>query len=239
MRALITRPRIDAIETADHLLRRGIEPVIEPVLEIVALPGAKPDLAGVQAVLFTSANGVRAFAAADPARDFPVFAVGDATASEARRLGFARVASARGDVEDLARLVAKSLDPGAGAVLHAAGSVAAGDLAGILSQSGFSVRRAVLYESKPVENFSPGTLEQLHNNAIGMVLFFSPRTAAAFVTLAVAAGLEAALGGTAAFCLSEAVTRAARGIEWQETICASRPELAALMNEIDGWMRRT
>src|SRR5258708_37900290 len=83
---------------------------------------------GVQALLFTSANGARAGAAATARRDIPVFAVGDATAATARKLGFAEVASAGGAVDDLAALVEGRLDPAHGTLLHAAGSALAGDL---------------------------------------------------------------------------------------------------------------
>ena len=49
------------------------------------------DLDGVQALIATSANGVRAFAARDPRRSLPVCAVGDATARAASDAGFADV----------------------------------------------------------------------------------------------------------------------------------------------------
>src|SRR5229473_1898951 len=113
MQALITRPIEDAGELAAALSLRG-----------------------VQAVLFTSANGARAFARATARRDLAVIAVGDATARTARALGFADIASAGGDVGDLAALVAARLDPRRGALLHAAGSVVAGDLAARLRAAG-------------------------------------------------------------------------------------------------------
>jgi len=84
LRALITRPREDAEEIAEQLRARGIESVIEPMLAIVPVPHPGLDLTDVQALLFTSANGVRAFAAATTVRSLPVFAVGDATAAAAR-----------------------------------------------------------------------------------------------------------------------------------------------------------
>src|SRR5690348_13331331 len=102
--ALVTRPEADAQALAEALAARGVEPVIEPLLQIGFREGAAPDLAGAQALLFTSANGARACAAASPRRDLPVLAVGDATARAARELGYVRVESAGGDVEDLARL---------------------------------------------------------------------------------------------------------------------------------------
>ena len=130
-RALVTRPRAEAAALAEALAMRGIEAIIEPLLDIHYRDEPAPDLAGVQAVLCTSANGIRALARLSGERRIAVFAVGEATAARARDAGFARVESAGGNVEDLARLARQLLRPDAGRLLHVAGSDVAGDLAGI------------------------------------------------------------------------------------------------------------
>src|SRR5271170_4684371 len=103
MRALVTRPREEAEALATALSARGVGALIEPMTQI-HFRDARPDLTGVQAVLCTSANGVRALARAAAQRTIPLLAVGDATAAWARTEGFAVVASASGDVADLVRL---------------------------------------------------------------------------------------------------------------------------------------
>lgn len=239
MRALVTRPREDAEPLAGLLRERGIEPVIEPMLTIAPCATGGVDLDGVQALLVTSANGARALAAATPARGLPVFAVGEASARAARAAGFAAVTSAGGDVETLAQVVAAALDPKGGALLHAAGGAVAGDLAGRLGGGGFEVRRAVLYEAHTAEALSPAAAEALRRGGIDMALFFSPRTASTFVTLAVKAEVAAACRKVTAFCLSPAVAEAARELPWRRVRCAARPELAALLEEIDADLRET
>src|SRR5579862_1986216 len=107
MRALITRPRAEAEALAALLARRGIEALIEPLIEIAGRVAPPPDFAGVQAVLCTSANGVRALARTSAERAVPLFAVGDATAARARTEGFRHVESAGGDIEDLADLASR------------------------------------------------------------------------------------------------------------------------------------
>ena len=131
MRALVTRPRDDAAEISEALSTRGFEVVTAPML-IIESTGAVPDLDGAQAVMFTSANGARAFATATPERDIPVFTVGDATAKCALSLGFGRVESAGADSLALVRLVGATLDPAAGAVVHGCGEAVVGDPAGLL-----------------------------------------------------------------------------------------------------------
>ena len=229
-RILITRPREDAEALASELSRRGLEPMVQPLLEIRNLPGPALDLDGVQAILFTSANGVRATAARTIRRDLPALAVGDATARCAAEAGFARVESAGGDVESLARLVIGRLDPGAGRLYHAAGSAVAGDLAGDLGRAGFAVEREVLYAAEPVTELLPGTAEALYAGTIDAVLFFSPRTAQSFVKVVQKAGLADRLGEVLAFCLSEAVGTAVRTVGWRDILTARRPDQAALLD---------
>jgi len=241
VRALVTRPEEDAVPLAAALVERGVEVAVEPLLTIRPIADAPIDLQGVQALLFTSANGVRSFAALAAARtlpgwrDLPAFAVGDASAATAREAGFARVESAGGDVAALARLVVERLDPKAGALFHAAGSAVAGDLAGMLSTAGFTLRREMLYEAKPADQLSPATVTALANGAFDLVLFFSPRTAAAFVALTRAAGEGVVKGcaAAAAVCLSPAVAAAAGELPWREVQAAARPELPALLDLID------
>ena len=232
MLALITRPIDDAGALAAALAARGVDSLVEPLLAIRLLAGAPPDLAGVQAVLATSANGARAFAAASPRRDLPVFAVGDASAAAARRAGFAQVASAAGDVAALAALVAATLDPGRGALLHAAGTALAGDLAGRLAASGFAVRRAVLYAADPARRLGRSALA-LRQGAVGAAFFFSPRTAARFVSLAREAGLAETCRPVAAFCLGPAVAAAAAPLPWGALVAADAPNQAALLAAFD------
>jgi uroporphyrinogen-III synthase len=241
LRALVTRPEEDAAPLAAALAERGVEVTVEPLLSIRWIADAPIDLAGVQALLFTSANGARGFAALAATREIPgwrelpVFAVGDASAAAAREAGFSRVESAGGDVAALARLVVDRLDPKAGALFHAAGSAVAGDLGGLLGAAGFTVRREMLYEAKPAEQLSPTTVTALADRGFDLVLFFSPRTAATFVTLTRAAG-EGVVNGcaaAAAVCLSPAVAAAAGELPWREVQTAARPEMMALLDLID------
>jgi len=229
MRVLITRPREDAETLAASLRAEGVESVIAPLLAIRPIVDVPLDLAGVQALLFTSANGVRAFARRTGARDLPAFAVGDATARAARAAGFARVESAAGAVDDLAALVRARLDPARGALLHAAGADVAGDLAGSLVAAGFDVRRVVLYRAAKARQLPAAAARALAEGTLDAVLFFSPRSAATFVTLARKAGVEPALARLDALCLSEAVAAVVRGVAWRTVAVAARPDQPALL----------
>ena len=73
-----------------------------------------------------------------------MFAVGDISAKAARDMGFADVASAGGNVNDLAKLVAARLKPPA-RLLYLAGEERSGDLAGALRAKNFDVDLVVVY----------------------------------------------------------------------------------------------
>ena len=79
MRLLVTRPREDGEAFAKLLAARGHEAVVAPVMEVQFLAGPPVPLEGVQAVLATSANGVRALVRRTQRRDVPLFAVGPQT----------------------------------------------------------------------------------------------------------------------------------------------------------------
>ena len=232
-RALVTRPRAEAVALAEALAMRGIEAIIEPLLDIHYRDEPAPDLAGVQAVLCTSANGVRALARLSGDRGIALFAVGEATAARARDEGFAQVESAGGNVEDLARLAGRRLRPDAGRLLHLAGSDIAGDLAGMLREEGFAVDRVVLYEARPVPGLSAPTVAALQSGLVDFALFFSPRTAAVFTRLAEQAGVGAAIRGVTAVSISVAADRGLGDLAFRGRLVADTPDQNALLAVLD------
>jgi len=235
MRILVTRPREDAAGLVAALVARSHEVLVEPLLTIVPRDAVDwpPGQERAQALLVTSANGVRAFACADDRRDLPVYAVGDASAAQARALGFADVVSAAGDVHDLATLVTARLDPKAGPLLHPAASTVAGDLRGTLAAAGFEVLRVVLYDARPVTALSPQATQALAEGAVEAVALMSPRTAAAFARLITLAGLESACAAMVAVCLSDAVAQALGPLTWRRVAVAARPDQASLLAAIE------
>ncbi len=178
----------------------------------------------MQALLFTSANGVRAFADAIQARHLRVLAVGDATAAEARSAGFPQVQSAAGDSEALAAFAIEALDPQAGRALHITGDHIAGDVVGTLQKAGFAAERHVAYKSVAVTQL-PSALA----GDIDTILFHSARAAEIFLSL----GAPRANQLTAA-CLSPAIARAASDspqtrIAWARIIVSPHPREDALL----------
>ena len=227
---LITRPEPDASALAGALAALGHRGLVAPVMAIETATGVQLDLDDVQALAFTSANGVRAYVANGGSRDVPVFAVGGVTAKAAAEMGFAEVSAAQGTVRSLADRIAGDLDPTGGAVLHVRGSDVAGDLQADLEARGIRVRRAVLYSAVPVVGLPASVCAAIHERACAGVLFFSPRTADLFVRLATRAGVMGALGDLDAVCLSPAVAARLEPSVWRTILTAKRPTANDLLD---------
>lgn len=232
MRLLVTRPLDDGLALAGRLGQLGHEALVEPLLSIAPDLAAALPLAGATALLFTSANGVRAFALRSQERGLAVFAVGAATARAAREVGFADIACADGDAAALEALVLARRRPGDGPLLHVAGKVVAGDLAGRLAARGFEVRTAALYAAEPSPRLSDAARDAFAQGGIDGVLVFSPRSAAILVGLVEAAGLRAAAARIDLYALSEAVAAAASGLAWRRVVVAAAPNEDALLAAI-------
>jgi len=237
MRLLVTRPKEDSEGLAEALSELGVETRIEPLLSIEVDEEAKVDLTGVQALLITSANGVRAFAQLEKNRDVGVLAVGDASARAATEAGFKAVESASGDVDALADLVKQRLKPADGALLHVAGSAVAGDLGGMLEAEGYSYKRAVLYKASKAEAFNSDTAKAFRNGELDGVVFFSPRTAETFVSLARKARLQKSCRKLTAYCLSQAVADRLAALNWKAIETAEKPEQDALLERVGAGMK--
>lgn len=176
----ITRAQPAADSTADRVRGLGHDALVAPLLAVHDLEDVAIDLAGVAALAFTSANGVRAFADKSGDRNLKVFAVGGATAQAARQAGFRSVLSTDGDVEALAQGIAARRGELKGAVLHAGAADLAGDLVGALEGQAIAARRLTLYETRPVKIDEAELKSLLRADA---VLLHSPRAAQALAII--------------------------------------------------------
>ncbi len=229
---LVTRPDPDGAELAADLAALGYSPVLAPLMRI-DYHDQPLDLSGLQAVAFTSANGVRAFCRCADVRDLPVFAVGDATARLAMDMGFQRVAVAGGDVDALAALISETAAPASGAIFHGTGSHVAGDLAGQLTKAGFAVVSKKLYTATAADRLTSEARQVLARKTIGAVLLFSPRTANVFQEIVRREGLEQALRQTVAICMSQNVATAIKSLPFRAVHVSSAPTKAGVLEALE------
>jgi uroporphyrinogen-III synthase len=226
MRVLVTRPIDDANETAALLRQRGHDPIVAPLLEVRYHDGHPLHLDGIQGLLATSANGVRAFARRTSRRDVAVFAVGSQTAQAARDAGFCDVCNADGNAGTLAQTVQAIARPSDGPLLHAAGAEAEGRLAAALTAAGFAVRTEVLYDVPAVTDLPPAAGDAFPT--LDAVLIFSARSAQAFVDCV--AGLDTS--HLIAVAISPAAAKPLSARAFREVRVAAHPNQASVLDAL-------
>jgi uroporphyrinogen-III synthase len=218
VRLLVTRPEPEGERTAALLRGRGHDVLQQALLRIEPVVDAELGDGPWAAVLFTSANAVRAVAAHRrfaALAGLPAYTVGRRTQAAASAAGFAPVRSADGDVNDLVELIMSNLPlvtpvastegsantspcPGEGMgelasmtpLLYCAGEDRAGDLAGALQARGMRVETVCVYRAAMADDLAPDVRAAFADEAIDAVLHYSARTAAAFVAAATASGIR-------------------------------------------------
>lgn len=171
---LLTRPQKDAQAFAQEVLSHqpAAQILISPVLTITPI-GTLPDLSAYAAVVFTSRHAVACFAHAHIPKKMTCFAVGEATAEAAKKLGFLVISSA-GAAQDLILLVQKT--GAAGPLIHPHGQHARGQIATTLTKKGIPCAECVIYDQieTPLSIQARALLTQ--PQAL-LVPVFSPRSA--------------------------------------------------------------
>lgn len=207
--------------------------IIAPLMAIKHV-GALPDTRHIQAILFTSINGVKAFFAVGGALTVPCYCVGERTATAAREVGF-NAKSSNGTAADLVVMVAKDLKPEDGALLYVRGEIATGDVADKLVECGFLVTSKVLYEQKG-RDFLPVTLDAIAQGEVNAFPLYSPLTARRLA--AVFADNPAwPKHDITALCISDNVAFELQNLTFASVQVAEEPNGAAMLTLIGQFLR--
>ncbi|MDP9810596.1 uroporphyrinogen-III synthase [Rhizobium tibeticum] len=211
MRVLVTRPQHSGERTAERLRELGHEPILLPLSQPVhdgdaAVRGLETTEGGI---VITSAETIRALAthSAELAVHLtrPVFAVGDATAEEARTIGFTAVTASGGSGNELAETIAERAG---GFVLYLAGRPRAETFEKRAREIGLRITVVECYRMKPTR-IAPQTLQTIvAHQRPDAILFFSRQTAENFFRMIEAHMSPDGLAGMRFLCLSKSVAEA-------------------------------
>lgn len=219
---IVTRTQPGADETAARLETLGYRPILSPMLSIVETGLAPASLEGVRDLIFTSANGVRAFQSAKAeAAAFTAWCVGPSTAEAARSARFARVMEGDGDAADLAALILTARADVTGPLLHIANDAAAGRLVATLREAGLDARFAAPYRTQAAPALSEAARGALARPAALLVHSAKGATAIA------ASGAD--LANAAIVAISDAAAAPLAGKPNAGLWIAARPNEDALM----------
>ncbi|MBV8925380.1 MAG: uroporphyrinogen-III synthase [Bradyrhizobium sp.] len=236
MAVLVTRPHPDNEATARALRERGFEVVLAPMLRIEQIPLGEELGRDFTGVIATSANALRAVEAELGAfTALPLYAVGDHTAAEARRLGFAKVISAAGDGAKLGRLVRKGAK--GRKLLYLAGAELARDLAAELGADGFDVIRRTTYRMVALSRLSRESCAAFAANDVEAVLHYSQRSARAFLEAARRDGVEISALAVPQCCISANVAAILHEAGAVQVLSAPSPDENALFGALERALR--
>lgn len=236
MHVLVTRPEPDSIKLVGMLQQRGYTAQAAPLSSFVPLGLDADALEGVTGLIATSRNALRAIVGSDAlehARGLTVFAVGGATAAEARRMGFQRVVKGPGTGAEMVPLIASMVDSAEDQLLHIAGERLAYDLAGELGHLGVRVEARVVYRMVHAKALPPSVIETIRKGLLDAVLLMSPDAASIWVRLIRRHELEAAVRGVEHLCLSDAVAKRLsplHGINVESGLTPTLEEMLALVD---------
>jgi uroporphyrinogen-III synthase len=241
---LVTRPQPDDEATAAGLRAKGLSVLQAPMLRFEPVAFHDDTDASYGAVIVTSANalrGIEPHIAGHRLLKLPLFAVGEHTASAARRAGFTQVISANGDATSLRESVlagvkAKALKK-ASTLLYLAGADLARDLAGELGERGFTVVTHTTYRMVPVPSLPREISDAFAANRIEAVLHYSRRSARAFLDATRAAGVEISALAIPQCCISDAVASVVRDAGASHVMVARIPDENALFEVLDRALR--
>jgi uroporphyrinogen-III synthase len=238
MAVLVTRPHPDNEATAQALRARGFAVVLAPMLRFEPVVLADDLGEDHAAVIVTSANAFRAVETQlGPLLKLPLFAVGEHTASEARRLGFKKVITAEGDAEKLQKRVRKDLKAKARRLLYLAGADLSRDLAGELAEHGFDVVTRTTYRMVALSGLSRETREAFAANEVQAVLHYSQRSARAFLEAARADGVEITALAVPQCCISANVAAVLHEAGALQVLAAATPDENALFGALERALR--
>lgn len=217
-----------------HMFGDRVSCISAPLLEISSI-GEVPDFAGVQAVLFTSANGVRELAKIQPVMpNIPYLCVGDKTAIEARNMGL-EAFSAKGGADELVQLAPTILAPKNGPILYIRGKIAAGEIAKKLSRQGFDVVEHVMYEQVPL-SLTDTARSLLASAKTDILPLFSSLTAK-LLAAELHAHPEWRLDNIDAICLSAKIREHADGLAFRSLSVVDTPTASSMTAAIGSCLR--
>lgn len=202
--AVITRPLPDAEDTAKKLNDLGIESFIEPLLEIkyISDSNISSKTSGMQGLLITSGNSIRALSGSGFDKNFPIITVGQATAELALESGFTDVRTGGEDVSGLEKFITDNYSPENGGLIYASGDVVSSDLPS-LRKNRFEIEHVVVYKAIAVEGFSEEFIKRLKAGGFNIVLLYSVRSAEILIKLLKKNNLLDYTKNLHVFCLSK------------------------------------
>lgn len=237
MSILLTRPEPQIKNSSSSLINKGFSVFEAPMLVCEALDFSVGDLERYTVLIFTSQVAVRVLSQSYKSQiseyKGKVYCVGDKTADFAENSGFKDVVSAGGDVQDLCTLMDTDF-PNKSILNHRFIYFRAEDISYDLSAyfqgRGSVLDEVAIYRMNTVKTLEADIQKAVKDGAITHALFYSVRTAQAFIDAVRHVGLDDSLNQIKALSISAAVLGCLQSLDWGDIKVANEPTETALFS---------
>jgi len=233
VRVVITRAENEAANMANAITKIGCEPLVAPMLE-VKYEDVPIDLTGIQGVIVTSGNAVRALEKSTEERDIPIYCVGPQTRKLAESLGFKNVKNSFGGIKNLPIFIGRETTPMEGPLLFLHGGNVTGNPVKDLAQAGFRAGGLKVYGAGPVTTLPEEVRAEFEKPVVPEIAtFMSIRTFKMFREIMQSEGLLPKVREMVAVCISPAVADFAREIRWKKVCSADEMTGPSIIQKIE------
>jgi uroporphyrinogen-III synthase len=177
---LMTRPEQDGRQTAQKLHAPvAFEPVltIHPLVTTLSLDDSVTDL------IITSSRVLELVQNIQKYRQRTLWCVGDITAAVAHKMGFEDIIAVDRSAQELLEKIIKDRKPEASFFVHLRGDKIHVDIADPLNRMGYFAEHIIVYQSQAIRALTPETIHLLKTEQVGLIPFYSQRTAEVFIDL--------------------------------------------------------
>lgn len=223
---LITRPEPDASAFARMLETAHIPTLCEPLLTITQKLSANDKLGSRQwqGIIITSKHAEAVLRRIPNHTTIPCFSVGSSPLTKNAACYTAP------DAASLAEHVVRETNPNGEPLLYLRGEHVAFPMKETLRTHGLNTEEVIVYTAEASQSLSYRTIEAIQMQHIGVVTFFSARTAETFCALIEKEGLGKYCKHLTALCISNHVADIAQKLSWNAVKVASSPNQEAMVD---------
>ena len=232
MHILLTRPLEDCSEMILKFKSLGHQVSHLPLLEINKVSYSEKSFLDFKGIIFTSANSVKFLNVKQIDKNILCFCVGNATEKKARSIGFQKVISAEGNVENLKELILQNYNPKHGKLIYVSGETISIDLDQQLSNEGYNIERIINYRTIHNQKFDEKFINELKQKIPDIVFVYSQNSASSFINFIKVNQLESLWMNTNLMCISEKTSSILNEIKWKKIFLFNPGEEEFLLYKI-------
>ena len=232
MHILLTRPLEDCSEMILKFKSLGHQVSHLPLLDINKVNYNEKSFLNFKGIIFTSTNSVKFLNVKQIDKNILCFCVGNATEKKARSIGFQKVISAEGNVENLKELILQNFNPKNGKLIYVSGETISIDLDQQLSNEGYNIERIINYRTIHNQKFDEKFINELKEKMPDIVYVYSQNSASSFINFIKVNQLESLWMNTNLMCISEKTSSILNEIKWKKIFLFNPGEEEFLLYKI-------